>query len=121
MVKVVNIKKCKDFGMQDGDVYIGRYNPRFGASKWGNPFTIGSRKTMIERYDAYLHSSELIADIHELADAKRLGCWCKPQMCHGDILKKYIDEWNGVDTEEQRDRRSVLQTLDAWISNPSKK
>jgi hypothetical protein len=117
MVEVINIKKCKDFGTREGDVYIGRYNSRFGASKWGNPFTIGDRETLIKQYAVYLHSSGLIADIYDLANAKRLGCWCKPRMCHGDVLKKYVDEWNGVDTEERHDKRCTVRTLDEWISD----
>lgn len=23
----------------------------------------------------------------------RLGCWCAPQRCHGDVLIKLIHEW----------------------------
>jgi len=30
-------------------------------------------------------------DLHELVN-KRLGCWCKPGPCHGDILVKLIRE-----------------------------
>ena len=26
-------------------------------------------------------------DLHEL-EGKTLGCWCKPEKCHGDILIK---------------------------------
>jgi hypothetical protein len=29
-------------------------------------------------------------DLHELKD-KRLGCFCKPKACHGDVLKKYAE------------------------------
>jgi hypothetical protein len=25
---------------------------------------------------------------------KNLGCWCKPEKCHGDILIKIIEELN---------------------------
>jgi hypothetical protein len=28
--------------------------------------------------------------LHELK-GKKLGCWCKPQACHGDILTKLIE------------------------------
>lgn len=63
-------------------VYIGR------PSKWGNPFLIGrdgTREEVVEKYRDYLHSSGLIKDIYELKD-KVLGCWCHPQLCHGDVL-----------------------------------
>ena len=29
----------------------------------------------------------------ELKD-KRLGCWCKPEKCHGDILVEIADNYN---------------------------
>lgn len=66
------------------DIYIGR------PSKWGNPFVVGrdgTRAEVVERYREYLHTdgAHLRKDIHELKD-KVLGCWCKPQACHGDVL-----------------------------------
>lgn len=70
------------------DVYIGR------PSKWGNPFVIGkdgTRKEVIEKYRQYILSKpELINSLHEL-EGKRLGCYCKPKSCHGDILVELIN------------------------------
>ena len=81
MTKVVNLRK------EVYDVYIGR------GSKWGNPFKIGidgSRRDVIEKYYKYIKSKpELIASLHELKD-KTLGCYCKPEACHGDVLVKLI-------------------------------
>ena len=75
--RVVN-KRVSEF-----DVYIGR------GSKWGNPFKIGvhgSRDEVIERYQQYLwNRKDLLADLDELR-GKRLGCFCAPQACHGDVL-----------------------------------
>lgn len=66
------------------DVYIGR------PSKWGNPFEIGpdgSRAEVIEKYRQWLPTQpELMASLHEL-DGKRLGCWCAPKACHGEVLR----------------------------------
>jgi hypothetical protein len=65
-----------------GAVYIGR------PSKWQNPYEIGidgNRTEVIQKFRAYLYSSGLIKDIHELC-GKDLICWCKPKKCHGDIL-----------------------------------
>lgn len=82
MIKVVNKNK------EEFDVYIGR------GSKWGNPFVIGmsgSRKQVINMYREYILSKpELLEDLHELK-GKRLGCYCKPLPCHGDILKELAD------------------------------
>lgn len=65
------------------DVYIGR------PSKWGNPFQIGrdgSREDVVEKYRRWIHTKpDLLASLGELKD-KVLGCWCKPLVCHGDVL-----------------------------------
>lgn len=71
------------------DVYIGR------GSKWGNPFHIGqdgTREDVIEKYEKWIRTQpELMASLHELK-GKRLGCWCYPQHCHGDVLVELIEE-----------------------------
>lgn len=65
------------------DVYIGR------PSKWGNPYIIGpdgNRSRVIERYRAWVQNQpDLMAALPEL-DGKRLGCFCAPFPCHGDVL-----------------------------------
>lgn len=70
------------------DVYIGR------PSKWGNPFAIGrdgTRVEVIEKYRArIMQQPYLLAALHELKD-KRLGCWCSPKACHGDVLAELAD------------------------------
>ena len=78
--KVVNIHSKEPY-----DVFIGR------PSKWGNPFVIGrdgSREEVLDKYLEWLAAPEqayLIESIHELYD-KKLGCFCAPQPCHGDVL-----------------------------------
>lgn len=72
------------------DVYIGR------GSIWGNPYHIGrdgSREEVIEKYKEYLHKQrpELLGMVFELR-GKRLGCYCKPQACHGDYLAELADK-----------------------------
>ncbi len=91
-MKKVMVVHCK---RDKYDVYIGR------PSKWGNPFSYKpgtlakwkakDRADSIAKYEEYLHESGLINDVHELKDMV-LGCWCKPQACHGDILVKYANE-----------------------------
>jgi hypothetical protein len=87
----------------DYDVYVGRGRcPRSGEpGRWGNPFShretrlpgvigVGSREEAIERYRRWLweqiKSGEL--DLAELAGlhGRRLGCWCAPAPCHGEVL-----------------------------------
>lgn len=85
--KVVHCKK------EPYDIYIGRANAEnnWEKGKWGNPFQIGpdgSREEVLEKYREWiLNQPELLADLSELY-GKRLGCWCKPQACHGDTLKE---------------------------------
>ncbi len=77
------------------DVYIGRrarvHGRWVGPSKWANPFRIGrdgSRDEVIRTYWAWLETQpQLLASLAELRD-KTLGCWCKPEACHGDVLVK---------------------------------
>lgn len=85
---VVNIKAGEAF-----DVFIGR------PSKWGNPFIVGvhgesrdgTRKDCIRKYRERLMSKpELLADLHELR-GNRLGCYCAPAACHGDVLAELAD------------------------------
>ena len=74
---------------EDYDVYIGR------GSKWGNPYVIGkngNREEVIKQYEEWFQGqTHLLDSLEELRD-KTLGCFCKPQSCHGDILIKYLNE-----------------------------
>ncbi len=77
---VVNIKN----NPSDLDyVYIGR------PSKWGNPFVIGrdgNRDEVVRKYlDYILENQNLLNDLPELK-GKNLGCYCAPELCHGDVL-----------------------------------
>jgi hypothetical protein len=81
--RVVNIKE------EGYDVYIGR------GSQWGNPFSIGkdgNRKEVITKYlDWIMGKPELLKQLVTLK-GKRIGCWCKPKDCHGDVLVALIEE-----------------------------
>jgi len=82
------------------DVYIGR------PSKWGNPYQIGpdgTREEVIAKYENWLWSSLLwqpgaVAELKAM-HGKRLGCWCAPLPCHGDVLAAFADDLAG-DVEE---------------------
>ena len=79
--RVVNIKR------ESHDIFIGR------PSKWGNPYKIGrdgTRNMVIEKYKKYiLGNRRLLNSLHEL-EGKKLGCFCKPLSCHGDVLVELI-------------------------------
>ena len=99
-MKVVNVKTEK------ADIMIDR------SSILGNPFHIGkdgTREQVIKKYRDYIWNciqvvDELnrigeIEDINNLSDEYsetskfpelKLGCHCKPEPCHGDIVIKAI-------------------------------
>ena len=92
VTKVVNLKT------DSYDVYIGR------GSKWGCPFTIikdkptlakeivDSKEEALSKYKEYvLVTPELMDSLHEL-EGKILGCYCKPEKCHGDVLLELITQ-----------------------------
>lgn len=90
----VKIKRSKGLIVVDCDIYIGRRCVMGGwdlpHSEWANPFILGehatTREELLEMYLDYVISNpELMASLHELK-GKVLGCWCSPQLCHGDIL-----------------------------------
>jgi len=84
--KVVN-KRTHNY-----DVYIGR------GSILGNPFVIGehgTRTEVIRLYKTYfydqLEKNETFKQAVLACKGHILGCFCKPQACHGDIIKEYLD------------------------------
>lgn len=84
--RVVNIRSDK---CRENFIYIGR------GSKWGNPFSIGkdgTREEVIEKYREWVKTQpELLNSLHELKNM-RLGCFCYPQHCHGDVLIELLEE-----------------------------
>lgn len=87
MTTVVNVKTDLY------DVWIAR------GGQWGNPYHIGQhgiRDEVIEQYREFLlHTPELLLQLPMLR-GKILGCFCKPQRCHGDILAEYADMTQGT-------------------------
>jgi hypothetical protein len=88
----------------DHGVYIGR------PSALGNPFQIGrdgDRATVIRRYETWLAAQLKNAESAASADVRRLAklaqqrdiclvCWCYPLPCHGDIIKRAIEQLLGI-------------------------
>jgi len=90
---VVNIRR------NEYDIYIGR--PRKGSMDdgyFGNPFSItsdGGRSNAIELFRSYFvqrinNDTEFATKIESLR-GKTLGCFCKPKLCHGDVIADYLD------------------------------
>lgn len=102
ITRVINIKNNPEFKETSTDSYeyIGR------GSYWGNPHSMfemfedsdeDPRDAVIRMfkydfdYDKFLNIDK--NKVYELA-GKRLGCFCKPQACHGDILADYLNQWD---------------------------
>jgi hypothetical protein len=84
------------------DIFIGRMHS--GNEHFGNPFIIGQdgqRQVVIEKFEEWLSGSAymdveperrkwIIANLSMLK-GKRLGCFCAPKSCHGDILEEFAE------------------------------
>lgn len=87
------------------DVYIGRAGHGYDGY-FGNPVQIGqvcpvctqvhvSRGATLPCFKRYFHKrldsdAAFRAHVHELR-GKRLGCFCKPQPCHGDVIVAWLE------------------------------
>ena len=95
MILVVNKRKYSG-----SSIYIGRPSPL------GNPYVIGehgTRDEVIAKYEVwlrkeYLTNSYVIAAVNKLIALNAAGgdvalcCWCAPAKCHGDVIKKFVEE-----------------------------
>lgn len=101
LTRVINIRKETMYANQKSTSayeYIGR------GSEWGNPYSmfdgtddgVDSRQEVIRKY-AYDFERGLLkrgkSDALRLA-GKRLGCFCKPAECHGDVLAEYLNPFD---------------------------
>lgn len=83
---------------EEYDVYIGR------GSVWGNDwshlpetkakFKVDTRDDAIVEYKNHLwkqmREGVITKDMLRSLSGKRLGCFCKPQSCHGDVIAKAV-------------------------------
>lgn len=115
MTKVVNKHDDKY------DIYIGR------GSLFGNDFIIGrdgTREEVIEKYSQKFakriisNESNFRIEVLKIKN-KILGCFCKTKAeperpCHGDIIKKYLDEKNGLAIIGSRTFNDYAALLRIW-------
>jgi len=93
----ISVVHCKKIPNHE---YIGRPSPL------GNPFPWDKNKpkgSTLQKYEEWLdeqirnNNSSVINELNRLLVIAReerlnLGCWCAPQACHGDIIKKKLQE-----------------------------
>lgn len=98
ITRVVNIKTDKGFQTEKSTPnyeYIGR------GSYWGNPYSMyeegDDREEVIRKFkydfDYEKFPNKEKSEVYKLA-GKRLGCFCKPQACHGDVLADFLNSWD---------------------------
>ena len=89
---LINLHQIKDKmnWVSMGNVYIGRDN-KILKSIWGNPFKLinndlEERIESVLKYYIHVSHSDLFFKLDQLCYANYIGCWCTPELCHGDIL-----------------------------------
>ncbi|MBF7686530.1 DUF4326 domain-containing protein [Acinetobacter sp. B10A] len=99
ITRVINIDvdtKYKTIRKSDLYEYIGR------GSTWGNPYSMTThddqdRENVINSFKYDFDRDLLLKakkeDVYKLA-GKRLGCFCKPFCCHGDVLANFLNSWD---------------------------
>ncbi len=98
ITRVINIKTAPEYQSKTSTPtyeYIGR------GSYWGNPYSMyeegDEREEVIRKYkydfDYEKFPNKEKSEVYKLA-GKRLGCFCKPQACHGDVLAGYLNSWD---------------------------
>ncbi|WP_299976860.1 DUF4326 domain-containing protein [Desulfobacula sp.] len=95
ITRVINIKKetkYRNVKSTPTYQYIGR------GSYWGNPYSMNEggdgREEVIRKYkydfDFETFPNKDKSEVYKLS-GKRLGCFCKPEACHGDILADFLN------------------------------
>jgi hypothetical protein len=86
--RVVNVKH------EECDVYIGRAMAGRQGSRFRNLLKVGvdgTREQVIARYRTWLLTQpELLKELQSYRGL-RLGCWCYPLVCHGDVLVEILE------------------------------
>ena len=91
---VANMRDGKDEALISWAKENGYFQRIDRNSQWGNPYELGKdgdRETVCDSHKYYFKKK---LSLHQqLMDIKGkvLGCWCYPERCHGDYLKKLAD------------------------------
>lgn len=109
MPTVVKLKRKEGEIVQGCDVHITRRVTMGGwnlsESIWHNPDHVhddSDRLTVISRYESYIRS-RILKEYHVFQPLMhsmitqgrsiQLGCFCKPEPCHGDVILKILSEY----------------------------
>ena len=56
----------------------------------------------MKSYEKYVRKNALLMNSLHLLEGKQLGFWCKPGLCHGDVLVKLYKEMYEQQPSEKR-------------------
>ena len=125
-IHVINIKN-EDKSLDDGYFYIGRSKEM--SSPLGNPFTHNGKRTSLAKLsfptakqaiDAYemffdkmygtnedfTKAFDEIYEYYKTGKDVYLGCFCKPNPCHGDVIAKKLQQKLIKEKLEERKKKS---------------
>jgi hypothetical protein len=109
-ITVTNGKKSKFEGIDTiNRIYIGRKNKTYGLeeSHLSNPYSVGKNNPREESISDFSHhldrhlgyaNSRIKSEFERILGLLKHGrdielvCWCKPLDCHGDVIKKRLEE-----------------------------
>lgn len=100
------------------DVYIGR------GSLFGNPFRVvidGTREEVIALYRTWFMQRLAQPKFEQAVErlrGKRLGCFCKPLACHGDVIVEYLETFQ-TPMEKRRKIMRIVKSVDVVLTNES--
>lgn len=113
MTEVVNVKvqhirprynNLQDWMADPQNVYVGRRGVVFidgtrfppESSPFANPFKVDkstTRDQAVEKYREYIVQKLANKELDlETLRGKTLGCWCKPDNCHGNVLVDLLSQ-----------------------------
>jgi len=133
-VKVAHIRpqyqNLKEWCEDPNNVYIGRRGIVFidkvryptRDSIYANPYKVSktlTREDVIRMYRDYIVKKISSGEIDiEALRGKNLGCWCKPEACHGDVLIELLEsddlvrdlsiENKAVDSGDGKDETDIV-------------
>jgi hypothetical protein len=132
-IRPLGYKNLEEWMSDHNNVYIARQGIVFidkvrypkKSSMWANPFKIKkdlTREDVINQYEIYIRQKiedENLYDELEKLRGKRLGCWCKSEACHGDVLLKLLEENSDENSEEEtkEDENSEEETKEETEEN----
>lgn len=109
-LRLIKIKITRVVNIKDNEKYNGKKSTNFyeyigRGSYWGNPYAmhvssgdeIDDREDVIRKFKYGFDRDNLPtqhqSEVYKLA-GKRLGCFCKPLACHGDVLANFLNAWD---------------------------